>query len=87
MKKSKLFCLILLVWLSITMAGCSRINKENYQKLEVGMSYQEVTELLGEPDQCNAILNAKSCVWQDKDKSITVRFIGDKTVLFSSEGI
>lgn len=76
-----------LALLLLTISGCSKVTADNYQKLEMGMAYEDVIELLGEPDQCESILNAKSCVWRDGDKSITVRFIGDNTVLFSSEGL
>ncbi|HEB78801.1 MAG TPA: DUF3862 domain-containing protein [Methylothermaceae bacterium] len=71
----------------LTLTACSKVTRENYQKLELGMSWQEVVQLLGEPDQCEALLNAKSCVWREGDKSITVRFIGDEVILFSSEGL
>jgi len=69
------------------LAACSRVTQENYQKLELGMDWQAVTELLGEPDHCKAVLNAKSCIWEDGERAITVRFIGDNVVLFSSEGL
>ena len=71
----------------LILTACSKVTRENYQKLELGMSWQEVVQLLGEPDQCEALLNAKSCVWKEGDKSITVRFIGDEVILFSSEGL
>ncbi|MFO7840232.1 MAG: DUF3862 domain-containing protein [Desulfosalsimonadaceae bacterium] len=32
----------------------SRINQENYNRLEVGMEYGKVVELLGEADNCNS---------------------------------
>ncbi len=79
--------ILLLAMLMILLSACSKVSKENYQKLALGMDYQKVVEILGEPDQCEAVLNAQSCTWGDKEKNITVRFIGDKVVLFSNEGL
>ncbi len=79
--------IIVVVLFLLALSACSKVTRENYQKLELGMSWQEVVRLLGEPDRCEALLNAKSCVWQAGDKSITVRFIGDEVILFSSEGL
>lgn len=78
---------ITVITILLLLVACSKVTRENYQKLELGMSWQEVVQLLGEPDRCEALLNAKSCVWQEGDKSITVRFIGDEVILFSSEGL
>ncbi|BCX81629.1 hypothetical protein MIT9_P1207 [Methylomarinovum caldicuralii] len=77
----------ILAFLLLTLAACSKVTPENYDKLELGMTWQEVVQLLGEPDRCEAVLNAKSCTWQEGERKITVRFIGDQVVLFSSEGL
>lgn len=69
------------------LAGCSKVNKENYTKLKIGMDYNEVVALLGEPGQCDALVSFKSCVWGKEGKSITVRLVGDKVLLFESQGL
>ncbi|WP_022947934.1 DUF3862 domain-containing protein [Methylohalobius crimeensis] len=76
-----------LIALTLLLAACSKVTPENYQNLELGMDYQEVVKLLGEPDECEAVLNAESCTWGKPKKNIKVRFISDKVVLFSSEGL
>jgi len=85
-KKLKLFIPALLTAL-LFFAGCSKITKENYDKLKVGMEYSEVAALLGDPDSCTQALAAKSCIWGDEAKNIKVNFLADKTVIFSSTGI
>ncbi len=67
--------------------GCSKINQENYKKLKVGMGYGEVVEIIGKPDNCKSILNAKNCVWEESSKKITVKFIANKVIFLSSDGI
>jgi hypothetical protein len=85
-KKTKLFLLALMTSLFLTV-GCSKINKENYDKLEMGMEYSEVTALLGNPDSCTESMGAKSCTWGNEAKNIKVNFLADTTMVFSSTGI
>lgn len=70
--------------------GCetkSRINKENYSRINVGMAYAEVVSLLGEPEQCSSARLTESCTWEEKEKRITVNFVNEKAYLFSSRGL
>ena len=68
-------------------AGCGKITKYNYDKLEMGMEYSEVTALLGDPNSCTESLGVKSCIWGNETKNIKVNFLGDQTVVFSSTGL
>ena len=71
----------------LILLGCSKTNQENYDKLKVGMDYDEVLEILGKPDNCESILNMKNCIWEESSKSITIKIITDKVVFLSSHGI
>jgi hypothetical protein len=70
-----------------TVVSCGKVTKENYDKLKVGMEYSQVVNILGDPKECNAVLNAKNCNWVDGSKSINVRIIADKVVFVSSKGL
>jgi hypothetical protein len=81
---------LLAVILGLTVAGlaaCSKINKENYDKLKMGMDYPEVVKLLGEPTKCDGLLGAKSCTWGEAPKTIKIQLVADKVILFESEGL
>ncbi len=67
--------------------GCGKVNKENYDKLKVGMGYEEVTAILGEPANCESLIAFKSCVWGKVPKTITIRLVADKVMLFESQGL
>lgn len=67
--------------------GCSKISQENYDKLKVGMDYDEVLKILGKPDNCESILNMKNCIWEESSKSITIKIAANKVVFISSYGI
>ena len=67
--------------------GCSKLTMENYSKIKMGLKYPDVVKILGKPDSCSEALFAKSCVWGNDQKNITVQFMGDNVVLFTSKNI
>jgi hypothetical protein len=67
--------------------GCSKVTKENYDKLKVGQDYDEVVQILGKADECSATLGIKNCRWGDDAKHIAVKFAGNKAIFFSSQGL
>jgi hypothetical protein len=71
----------------LLVCACSRLTAENYARLKVGMTYQEVTAILGSPAGCSDTAGFRTCKWGDDRSSITIRFAADKAVLYSSENI
>lgn len=72
----------------LLLSGCSKLTKENYDKLEAGMSREEVEALIGGADNCAKTMGTMSCVWGDEDsKQVKVLFMGDKAVSFSFSGL
>jgi hypothetical protein len=78
---------VFIISLLLICSGCSRVTQENYDKLSVGMDYEEVVKILGEPSECKSILNAKNCIWGNSSKRISVKLIANKVVFLSSEGL
>ncbi len=69
-------------------AGCNKLTKENYDKLKMGMSYAEVTAILGKADTCSETLGVSNCTWgKDETKSVNVIFLADKATAFSYIGL
>lgn len=82
--------IFLIGWLLTTVmlsAGCSKITQQNYNQLKIGMSYDEVVGILGEPDQCNSAVGLKDCRWGNEKRYIEIRFAGPKVVFYSAEGL
>lgn len=73
--------------LALLAAACSKLTVENYDKLKVGMSYDEVKNILGAPERCSEMLGVKSCTWGDDKRHINVNFVGDQVVIFTAENI
>jgi len=86
MERSKIFT-IMIILLSAFLFGCSKMNRENYEKINTGMNYQEVVSIIGDPDKCDAIMGSKNCVWGNENKNITINFIGDKVFILSMNGL
>jgi hypothetical protein len=84
--KRKISYVILALFI-ISALGCSRVSKENYDKLKVGMAYEEVVNILGSPGSCSETLGTKSCVWGSEKRQIKVSFIASKAITFSSRGL
>lgn len=73
--------------LAILLAACSKLTVENYDKLKVGMRYEEVRQILGAPESCSDLLTVKSCTWGDDKRFIQVNFVADQVVLFNSSNL
>jgi hypothetical protein len=67
--------------------GCSKLTMDNYAKIKMGIGYGEVVRILGKPDSCSEALFVRNCVWGNEQKNITVNFMGDKAILFTSRNI
>lgn len=77
-----------LALLALLLTGCaSRLNLENYSRIEVGMHHSEVLDLLGTPDNCWALTGFTSCSWSDGHRAINVRFVNDRVLLHSGDGL
>jgi hypothetical protein len=71
----------------ILLAGCDQVNQKNFDRLETGMKYDEVVEILGSPENCSQIMGVKSCSWGDETRNIQAGFMGNTAVVFSATGL
>lgn len=79
--------LILMLSILAMLPACSKLTVENYSKIKMGLAYGEVVTVLGKPDTCSEALFVRNCVWGSEQKNITVNFVGDKVILFTSKNI
>ena len=76
-----------MVLLTLLLVGCSKVNQENYDKLELGMSKQEVEAVIGGSDECSTTLGTETCEWGDDTVRIKVGFAGDHAILYTQKGL
>lgn len=87
-KRINVVVLVISVWsLLCALSGCDRVTRDNYNRLSVGMEYDDVVDILGQPTACRSLLQARSCTWEDAPRVITIQFVGDKVAVFSSRGL
>ncbi|MCG9761935.1 MULTISPECIES: DUF3862 domain-containing protein [Pseudoalteromonas] len=71
----------------LTLAGCSKVSLENYNKIEVGMDKAEVENILGSADKCEEKTLHTNCIWGNENKHIKVTLLSDKVTLYSKKGL
>jgi hypothetical protein len=77
----------LAISLMLVLLGCGKLTLENYNKITMGMTYDEVTQLIGKPDSCDDLMGVRSCQWGDEKHSANVNFVSGKVLLFSSSNL
>ena len=64
---------------ALIVAACSKVNQENFLKIQEGMSEQEVISILGRPTESNSVnvlgLSGTVSRWVAGSTVITVRFV------------
>ena len=71
----------------LMLGGCSKITKENYDKIKVGMPYEEVLKLIGKPEGCSEALGISSCKWKSGSAVVEISFISNQVTIVSSKGL
>lgn len=62
-KINNLSRIIFVVSLLLTLTGCQKINKANFDKIKVGMTLREVTDILGQPADEFVDLTSTRYLW------------------------
>jgi len=73
---------------ALWLAACgSPLSMENYNKIKVGQSFDEVKQVIGEPARCDETLGVRSCQWGDEQRGISVNFVGGQVLLLSAKNL
>jgi len=78
---------LLAMSLMLLLLGCSKVTLENYNHITVGMSYDEVTQLISPPEKCDDVMGVRNCLWGDENGAINVSFVAGQVLLFSSSNL
>jgi hypothetical protein len=70
---------------SALLVGCgSKITQENFDKIQTGMSREDVKAILGEPTESSGVsvgaISGDSWVWKTDGTVITIQFVGGKVL-------
>jgi outer membrane protein assembly factor BamE (lipoprotein component of BamABCDE complex) len=83
--KLKLGIVVVLVLCTLYLVSCgSRINQDNFEKIQTGMTLAQVKIILGDPTESSsvdvAVFSGTVSKWQAGDVTITVQFVNGKVV-------
>jgi len=71
----------------LLLGACSTLTLKNYDHLKLGMSYDEITHIIGKADNCSEKLGTRLCRWGDDAQFIKVTFIANHATFFTNKGI
>lgn len=77
---------VLVLLLALPACG-SQLSLENYSKLKVGQSFDEVKKTIGDPARCDELLGIRTCVWGDEKRGASIGFVADKVMLLSATNL
>jgi hypothetical protein len=83
----KVYAILSAVSLSLLLTACNSLSVANYDKLKMGMSYEEVSGIIGKTEGCNEALGTRTCLWGDAEKQIKVVFVANRATFFSHKGL
>ncbi len=75
------------VGLLLVLLACTKVTLKNYNKIAAGMSYEDVTGLIGQPAKCDDLMGLRNCTWGDDKQLVNVSFVAGKVLLFSSHNL
>ncbi|WP_420935725.1 DUF3862 domain-containing protein [Alteromonas sp. A081] len=72
----------------LALSACSKLSKDNYDRLEMGMTQEEVESIIGSADHCGKTMGTMACTWGNEDASyIKIIFMADKAITFNYSGL
>lgn len=78
---------LLMMATALLLSACNALSLANYDKLKIGMSYEQVSEIIGTSERCDEQLGTRTCVWGGDDRQIKVTFVANRATIFSHKGL
>lgn len=78
----------LIAMLAVMLLGCAqKVSLENYNRLQVGQTYDEVKAIVGDPASCDELLGVRTCRWGNDSRGILIAFLAGKVVVLSAQNL
>ena len=78
---------LLILPLILVLLSCSKVTEDNFTKITTGMSYAQVTKILGDPTKTQSLkimeFAATNATWKHKGRVISIQFLDDKVKMKS----
>ncbi|WP_287694946.1 hypothetical protein [Accumulibacter sp.] len=74
--------------LTMLLLACSqKVSLDNFNRLRVGQSYEEVREIVGDPASCDEMVGLRNCSWGNHERGIRVSFLAGKVVMLAAHNL
>lgn len=74
--------------LAMLLLACSqKVSLDNFNRLRIGQSYEEVREIVGDPARCDEMLGLRNCAWGNQERGIRVSFLAGKVAMLSAHNL
>lgn len=74
--------------LAMLLLACSqKVSLDNFNRLRVGQSYEEVREIVGDPASCDEMVGLRNCSWGNHERGIRVSFLAGKVVMLAAHNL
>ena len=72
----------ILIGMMVTLTACTQVSEENFNKVQVGMTMDQVTAILGPSTRTESVnfmgFSGTTAVWRSQTTEITILFFNDK---------
>ena len=73
---------VLALVLALAAAACSKVSEENFSKVQVGMTEQDVSAILGSPSESDSVtvlgVSGTAWRWKSGNAAASVQFVNGK---------
>ena len=73
---------LLVIGIVAILSACTQVTEENFNKVQVGMTMNQVTIILGPPTSTESVnflgLSGTTAIWKTQNAEITILFFNDK---------
>jgi hypothetical protein len=73
--------------LLLVLSACGKLTQENYNKITVGMSYDDVVQRIGSPTRYDDVMGLRHCSRGNDTPLANITFAGENVMLFASSNL
>ncbi len=74
--------IIILIGILVILSACTQVTEENFNKVQVGMTMNQVTAILGPSTSTESVnfmgFSGTTAIWKTQNAEITILFFNDK---------
>ncbi len=79
---------VVIAILCVLLSACgNKVGLDNYNKLRVGQTFDEIKTIIGPPARCDETYGVRTCLWGDDARNIKVSFVSGMVMVLSAKNL